>query len=365
MLTITHKIMKTPLKNFLMVLFGLTLLNAGCKKDTTTTTTTQTPPPSYSQTNLVSDTASIQAGRKDTMLGNAWGIAISPTGVFWISANHTGSTVVYDNTGAQFRPVVSIPNGKIAASPTGVVYNTTTEFPLPNNAGASLFIYATEDGILSAWNVSTGNTTVTVADRSSSGAVYKGIALAADNGVSYLYATDFHNAKIDVYDGNFNHITKTFSDPNMPAGFAPFNIANINGMLYVTYAKQKAPDNHDDLSGAGNGYVDIFMPSGTLVKRFASQGALNSPWGIAAAPSTFGQGTGSILIGNFGDGHISVYDVNGNYTGQLMNGSTAIVIKGLWDITFDNVAPADPNQLYFTAGPDDESHGIFGYLKKN
>ena len=355
--------MKIPLRNFLLLLFGLTLLNAGCKKKDTSVTTPPAPP-SYSQTNLVSDTPGISANRTDTLLANAWGIAIGPTGTFWISDNHSGTTAVYDNNGAQVRYEVNIPNGTKAASPSGVVYNGTSNFSTPHN-GTATFIFATEDGILSAWNSSTGNTTVTVADRSSANAVYKGITIASDNGLNYIYATDFHNGKIDVYDGNFNLISKSFSDPNIPAGFAPFNIQNINDMLYVTYAKQKGPDNMDDEKGAGNGYVDIFMPSGTLVKRFASQGALNSPWGIAAAPSTFGQGTGSVLIGNFGDGHISVYDVNGNYTGQLMNGGNVVAIQGLWAITFNTVSPADPNLLYFTAGPNDERNGIFGYLKKN
>ena len=249
------------------------------------------------------------------------------------------------------------------ASPSGIVFNTTTDFGIVDN-GPSSMIFATEDGFITAWSMSTGNATMIVVDRSSANAVYKGIAMAVDNNANYIYATDFHNARIDVFDKNFALVTKNFSDPNIPSGFAPFNIQNINGMLYVTYAMQKGPDNMDDQSGAGNGYVDVFMPSGTLVKRFASQGTLNSPWGIAAAPTSFGQGTGAILIGNFGDGHINVFDASGNYRGQLMNGANVITISGLWDITFNNIL-GDPSQLYFTSGPDNESHGLVGYLKKN
>ena len=351
-----------------MFLFvGSLLINAGCKKKDDTTTSTATPgPASYMQTNLVSDSAGFGAARLDTKLLNAWGIAIGPTGSFWISANHSGSTVIYDFSGSQILSPVNIPLGSDpnGASPTGVIYNSTTDFTIPT-FGTSAFIYATEDGILSAWNANTGKTTVTVADRSASNAVYKGIAMASDGGNNFIYATDFHNAKVDVYDKNFLPVaTKPFLDPTIPVGFAPFNIQNIGGQLYVTYAKQMAPDNADDQAGAGNGYVDIFTPAGILVKRFASQGTLNSPWGIAQAASGFGQGKNAILVGNFGDGRISVYDSTGKYQGQLMQAGNAITIPGLWAITFDNVSPADPNQLYFTAGPIKESHGIFGFLKK-
>lgn len=284
----------------------------------------------------------------------------------WISANHSGSTVIYDNNGATALAPINIPLGAVpnGASPTGAIYNSTSDFIIPGK-GKSLFVFSTEDGILSAWNSSTGTSTMTVADRSSNGAVYKGIAMANDGGANFIYASDFHNGKIDVFDNNFAFVTtKPFTDPTMPAGFSPFNIQNIGGQLYVTYAKQKAPEYKDDQSGVGNGYVDIYTPAGTLVKRFASQGTLNSPWAIAQAPAAFGQVANAILIGNFGDGLINVYDPNGTYKGQLMeSATTTLSIPGLWAFTFDNVAPADPNQLYFTAGPAGESHGLFGYVK--
>jgi uncharacterized protein (TIGR03118 family) len=228
-----------------------------------------------------------------------------------------------------------------------------------------LFIFATEDGILSAWNASLGASSMTVVDNSLSGTVYKGVAMASDGGANFLYATDFHNAKIDVFDKNFAPVTtKPFMDPNIPAGFAPFNIRNINGWLYVTYAKQLAPDNHDDQKGLGNGFVDIYKPDGTLVKRFASQGMLNSPWGIESVTHKFGQIEDAILVGNFGDGHINVFSMNGEFAGQVKEKGKALTIPGLWAITFDPFAPADPDNLYFTAGPNGENDGLFGYVAK-
>jgi len=348
----------------LLSFISIGILINGCKKkeDTSTPSTAA----SYQQVNLVADTAGFNASRIDTKLLNAWGIAIGPTGNIWISANHSGSTVIYDYNGNQQLAPINIPLGvqDNGASPSGVMYNSTTDFVIPGK-GMSKIVFSTEDGILSAWNSNTGSSSVTVADNSLSGAVYKGIATANDGGANFIYATDFHNAKVDVFDNNFNSVkTKPFVDPGIPAGYAPFNIQNIGNRLYVTYAKQLAPDNHDDEAGPGNGFVDIYSVSGVLIKRFVTQGMLNSPWGIVQAPASFGQVANAILIGNFGDGNINVYDSTGLYQGKLMQGGMAISIPGLWGLTFNNVSPADPNQLYFTAGPNLEAHGLFGYLKK-
>ncbi len=236
---------------------------------------------------------------------------------------------------------------------------------MPSTGQPAKFIYVTEDGIVAAWN--TGDTTITVADRSSANAVYKGLAIANDGTGDFIYVSDLHNAKVDVFDKSFNYVTnKPFNDPNIQSGFAPFNIHNIGNLLYVTYAKQKGPDNRDDQSGAGFGYVDVYKPDGTFVKRFASQGTLNSPWGIVQAPSGFGQVANAILIGNFGDGRINVFDANGNYQAQLESNGTPISIDGLWAITFptSTAGGLDLNTLYFTAGPLSETYGIFGYLRK-
>ena len=204
-----------------------------------------------------------------------------------------------------------------------------------------------------------------MADRSGVGAVYKGLAIDNNAGVNYIYAADFHNRRIDVFDRNFALVTTMhFNDAALQAGYAPFNIQNIDGQLYVTYAKQKGPDDKDDEPGLGNGYVDVFDATGVAIKHLDAKGMLNSPWGIVKAPDGFGQGTGAILVGNFGDGHINVFDVNGVYKSQLTYNGSIITINGLWALAFNKVSPADPNALYFTAGPNNESNGVFGYLKK-
>jgi uncharacterized protein (TIGR03118 family) len=314
----------------------------------------------YMQTNLVSDTAGFHAARVDSTLSNAWGIAINPNGVFWINANGTDHSEVYDMNGVAKRPPVSVP------SPSGIVFNNTPDFIIPANGQVSKFIFASENGKIYAW--SSGDSAMTVADNSASNAVYKGIELAKDGNDNFLYATDFHNGKIDVFDKSFKLITtKPFSDPTIPSGFAPFNVRLIDSVLYVTYAKQLAPEKKDDEKGAGNGYVNTFKTDGTLIKRFASQGMLNSPWGIEKAPAGFGQGFNVILVGNFGDGRINVFDsMKGDFLRQLNSNGKPISIDGLWAITFpDNKVPGDnPNKLYFTAGPNEESLGLFGYLKK-
>ena len=312
----------------------------------------------YVQNNLVSDVAGFNAARIDPTLVNAWGIAINPTGIFWINSNGGNNSEVFNMDGTPRRAPVSVP------SPSGIVFNSTTDFIITATHQVSRFIFASEDGKIYAW--ASGNSAIPVVDRSSFNAVYKGIELANDGSANYLFATDFHNGKIDVFDKNFNLVnTKPFIDPNIPSGFAPFNIRLIDNALYVTYAKQLAPDNHDDQKGPGNGFVNIFGTDGSLLKRFVSQGVLNSPWGIEKAPGGFGQGDDIILVGNFGDGHINVFkEDGGKFLRPLKSKGMPIMIDGLWAITFpDNRVPGDnPNKLYFTAGPNDEGDGLFGYL---
>ena len=237
---------------------------------------------------------------------------------------------------------------------------------------ASKFIFVKEDGIVSAWTPGMPAAT-TVADRSAVNAVYKGLAIATVGGSNFIYACNFHAGTIDVFEASFNYLpAKKLVDPSIPAGYAPFNIQNIGNMLYILYAMQKGPENHDDQNGVGNGFVNIFRADGTFVKRFASKGTLNSPWGIAQAPAAFGQEANAILIGNFGDGKINVYDANGNYKSQfnslalLPTDLTTIAIDGLWSIAFQNNSGTggDPTQLFFTAGPNGTANGLLGYLKK-
>jgi len=326
-------------------------------------------PASYSQVNLVSDKTGYGAAKVDTNFTNSWGISYGATGNFWIASAEKSVVNVYDRDGNLKLAAVAVPaHGEhFGGSPTGGVTNSTTDFVIAANGQPAKFIYAGEDGTIHAWN--TGDSTRTVADRSSTGAVYKGLAIASDGGSNFLYVTNFKGQKIDVYDRNFSYVSsKPFSDPNIPAGYGPFNIQNINGNLYVTYAKLLAPDNEDDEKGAGHGYVDIFSPNGTLIKRFASEGTLNSPWGMAMSPSGFGKYGNVILIGNFGDGRISAFNTNGEYLGQLENSNkSAISIEGLCGLVFpaNGVPAGDPNQLFFTAGPKDEEDGLFGYIKPN
>jgi uncharacterized protein (TIGR03118 family) len=350
------------------------------------------------QVNLVANNSSYAPKLVDENLQNAWGIAATPTGKIWISANHTGLSVIYDTAGTVVRPPVTIPTSGSATggAPTGALFNPTTQFVIPGTGETSKFIFAGEDGIISAW--SSGSAAMVAADRSSADAVYKGIALAVNDMHYFLYATDFRNARVDVFDEQFNYdSTFSFTDPNIPAGFAPFNIQNIGGKLFVTYAKQLGPENEDDEAGPGFGYVDVYNPDGHLVRRFASEGTLNSPWGLALVPEEgFGKLSGALLIGNFGDGRISAFRRSGELIGQLSDGQgDPITIPGLWALSFvggragddgdehegdddgdggkedgdhemtlssvadDSTATA---RLFFTAGPNDENDGLFGYL---
>jgi uncharacterized protein (TIGR03118 family) len=320
----------------------------------------------YKQVNLVSDTLGFDAKRIDVNLVNAWGIAFNPNGPVWINANGTGLSVIYDKDGNQKRLPVGLPFNGVSngGTPSGIVFNKTQDFIVPNTNKPALFLFATEDGLIYAWNG--GDTAIVVVDNSSTGAVYKGIEIAQGGSANFIFATDFHNGKVDAFDNNFKPVTwKKFADPNISEGFAPFNIHLIDNKLYVTYAKQLLPEKKDDEKGLGNGFVNVFDPNGMLIRRFASNGFLNSPWGIAKAPEGFGQGKDVILIGNFGDGRINVFDKYGKFLRQLKNEGKYITIDGLWSITFpENVLGTDPNLLYFAAGPNDESHGLFGYLEK-
>ncbi len=350
----------------LMISGFVLVMSPACNKDDDNTTTI--PPSSQSlknfqQTNLVSDNGT--GGRTDANLVNGWGIAINPTtGSIWIAAEGTGSNVTYNQDGAELLPVISIPSATslTGGAPTGVVYNGTSDFSIAANVPK--FIFVGTDGVISAWYA--GTAAVRVVDRSST-AAYTGLALASNAGANYLYAANFKEGKIDVFDKNYAMVSMTFTDPNLPEGYAPFNVQAIDGKLYVLYAKVGADGEEE--RGVGNGYVDIFNTDGSFVSRFATTGQLNAPWGVAKAPSTFFGDTstiqGAILVGNFGDGYINAYNSSGTYLGQLKNTNGDLIqIDGLWGISFSTAAGADPNRLFFAAGPQDEAHGLFGYVKK-
>jgi uncharacterized protein (TIGR03118 family) len=322
----------------------------------------------FEQVNLVGDNDEYSPAHIDANLVNGWGISFPTSGPAWVSAEGKGKTVIYSGVGvaAGFSPV-SIPGAgtSTVGHPTGQVFNSTPDFKLLNGNKAA-FIFASADGTISGWNG--GATAVRMIDDSPD-ASYLGIAIASDGGANFLYVANFAEKKIDVYDKNWAEVSKSFTDPDLPSDYSPFNIQNVGGKLYVMYAK--LGDDGDEVVAPGNGYVDIYNPNGSLEKRFISRGQLNAPWGVATAPAGFwGSGSdnqGVILVGNFGDGHINAYNSDGAFLGQLRASGNPIEIEGLWGIAF---APAtstaiNHNWLYFAAGPDDEEHGLFGYIKKS
>jgi uncharacterized protein (TIGR03118 family) len=326
----------------------------------------------YKQTNLVSDGA-VPARVTDPQLKNPWGIAAIPGAPFWIADNGSGLSTLYDGLGDIVPLTVTIPPPKGApkgttAAPTGIVWNPNGQLFLVAPQLAALFIFATEDGTISAWNpgVDLHNAVLKVDNsQGGNGAVYKGLALATNSTGVFLFATNFRDGTIDVFDSTFKpaKLTGSFQDHRIPAGYAPFGIALVDGNLFVTYALQDAAK-HDDQKGPGRGFVDVFDTDGHLVSRFASHGALNSPWGIAHAPLNFGAFSSRILIGNFGDGRINAFDSDGDFRGSLHDRSGhSIKIDGLWSIAFGTAAASDPSTLYFTAGTNDEADGLFGSLR--
>ena len=322
----------------------------------------------YSQTNLVSDTPGM-AALTDPNLVNAWGIVAGPSTPFWISDNGTGLSTLYKGDGTIIPLVVTVPppaGGSGPSTPTGIAFNATTDFVVTGSGGTgpALFLFATEDGTISGWNSTADHTNaILTVDNSKLGAVYKGLALGTTKDGNFLYTTNFHDGSVEMYDANFQ-LVKTFTDTSVARGYAPFGIANIGGKLYVTFAKQDE-DKHDDAPGAGHGYVDIFDLNGNLKQRLIVHGKLDSPWGVVWAAGNFGPFSHTLLVGNFGNGRINSFDPKtGAFLGTLRTPKGKPVwIDGLWGLSFGNDGAAGPsNVLYFTAGPSDEAHGLFGML---
>jgi uncharacterized protein (TIGR03118 family) len=321
-------------------------------------------PLGYVQTNLVSNISGL-AKTFDPDLKNPWGISFGPTTPFWVADNGTGLSTIYDGMGAKQGLVVSIPPapGSPAGTlgvPTGTVFNAGSGFT------GDKFLFATEDGTIAGWQ---GGTSAAVrVDLAGSDAVFKGLAIADDR----IYATDFHNGTVDVFDKNYSQITAAgaFTDPNLPSGYSPFGIETIGGSIYVTYALKEAGGD-DDVAGPGFGFVDKYDTNGNLTQRLIvgvpgdPTSPLNSPWGLALAPPGFGDLAGLLLVGNFGDGHINAFDpLTGAFVSTLNDSSgNPIVIDGLWGLKFGNGSSGfNPNSLYFTAGLNDEKDGLFGSL---
>jgi uncharacterized protein (TIGR03118 family) len=304
----------------------------------------------YSQTNLVSNVAGV-ATTTDANLSNPWGISFIGGADFWIANNNTGTSTLYNATGAADSLIVTIPvaasnpNGNCSPGcPTGTIANAS-----PTYFSGAAFVFDTEDGLIVSW---ASGTVATIAhDNSASGAVYKGLALLGTN----LLAANFNSGKVDVYDSNFNptSLAGSFTDPNLPAGLAPHGIHVIGSQVYVAYAMQDTPK-HDAMPGAGAGQVDIFDSNGNFVSVFVAAGSsnnLNAPWGVVAAPASFGTFANDILVSNFGDGTISAFDTTGKFIGQVTDSSNKVLVNpGMWDMVFGAGGTGDPGTLYFTAG---------------
>lgn len=319
----------------------------------------------YTVTNLVSDQPG-HAAHVDTSLVNAWGLASLHASPWWVADNGANVSTLYTAAGDKVPLTVAVGD-----SPTGLVANSGGDFVVSSDgkSGPSLFIFSTEAGRIAGWNPNVNsNAAILAVDRSGVGAVYKGLTMASTPQGSRLYATDFHNARVDVFDGHFNRIDApgAFVDRDIPAGYAPFGIQAIGGSIFVTYAQQNA-DRHDDVAGPGHGFVDMYDTSGKLLGRVASRGTLNSPWGLATAPAGFGPFAGDLLVGDFGDGRINAFaphDGTFSFAGQLASNGGPITIDGLWSLQFGHGEPANgpTTTLFFTAGPDHESHGLFGTI---
>jgi uncharacterized protein (TIGR03118 family) len=326
----------------------------------------------YQQTNLVSNLPGI-AKFTDPNLTNPWGISSAPGGPFWVSDNGSGKSTLYDNKGAPQSLVVTIPSPArgTKGTPTGTVFNSDTSAFIVSKkgvSGSSVFLFDSEDGTISGWSQGVAATHAILAvDNSSSGAVYKGLAIGANGSGLFLYATNFHAGTIDVFDKKFApaRLSGSFTDPYLPGGYAPFDIQNISGKLYVTYAKQNAQKN-GDVPGSGHGFVDVFDTNGHFIKRLVTRGQLNSPWGVALAANSFGRFSNDLLVGNFGNGYINAFDPNtGAFLGQLTNQKgQPMIIDGLWSLMFGLGGQAGkPNQLFFTAGIHQEADGLFGVIQ--
>jgi uncharacterized protein (TIGR03118 family) len=327
----------------------------------------------YTVTPLVSDQPGV-APMTDPNLVNPWGISMGPTTPFWTANNGTGTATLYNLNGGNTFTVT--PNPLIVTMPasapiTGTVFNATTDFVVSSGAssGAARFLFAAEDGTINGWNPNVpppATSTQAQGAVSNPAAVYKGLAIGTVGTANFLYAANFKGKAINAFSGTFAPATLagSFTDASVPADYGPFNVQNLGGKLYVTYAKTD-PTSNDEVAGPGNGYVAVFDTNGNLLQHLASGGHLNAPWGLAMAPASFGTFANDLLVGNFGDGTINAFNpTTGAYVGTLSNAaSNPLVISGLWALNFGNGGSGgDPGALYFTAGPGDEAHGLFGVV---
>jgi uncharacterized protein (TIGR03118 family) len=308
----------------------------------------------------------------DPTLVDPWGLAFQPGGAFWVNDQATGVATLYDGNGTKVNKTFTIPNptsNTALAGPTGLVWNPTSSFLVPGTQLTSVFVFATFEGTIAAWapNLPVAPTVaVTAVDNSKSGAVYTGLALGVSPQGNFLYAANVNSGRIDVFDANFKpanaELTGSFADPEIPAGFVPFGVQELDGNIAVTYARQN-PQKNFVVPAAGAGFVDIFDTDGNLIERLASGGVLNAPWGVTRAPTGFGAPSGQIIVGNFGDGRILAFNETGTIDHVLVDDQRQqIVIPGLWSLHFGGGAVSSPDKLFFTAGIGQGAHGLFGSI---
>jgi len=327
----------------------------------------------FTEVDLVSNIPG-RAAVTDGHVQNAWGLALSPTSPLWVANNGTNTATLYAGgvggaTPAVVPLVVTIPGG----APTGQAFNGGSGFVVsgPGGSGPARFLFVSEAGDLVGWNPTAdptvgGQSTASLA-RHVDGAVYKGLTLTTTAFGSFLLAADFHHARIDVFDSSFTLIqppAPSFTDPALPAGYAPFDVAALNGKIYVAYAQQD-PDAVDEVAGPGKGFVDVYDGSGLLERRLVSGGPLNAPWGLEIAPASFGKFAGDLLVGNFGDGRITAVDPrSGHVDGQLRDShGKPIQIDGLWALLRGTASTGGTDAVWFSAGPNDEADGLVGQIR--
>ncbi|HEX9171879.1 MAG TPA: TIGR03118 family protein [Telluria sp.] len=326
----------------------------------------------YRQRNLVADSPAIPSEHKDPNLVNPWGIAFNPYGVVWVSDNRTGLSTLYDGNGVPQSLVVRVPgpSATVTGTPTGIVFYGGNAFTVSQAGvtGPSRFIFASEDGGIAGWapNVNLTNA-IRVVPTGPGNPLYTGLAIGAGGTGGLLYAADFRNGKVDVFNSTFARVTlpgTPFTDPYLPHGYAPFGLQQINGDIYVTYARHSATPGRAE-AGHGLGFVSVFDPNGVFVRRLVSRGPLDAPWGLALAPASFGALANRLLVANHGDGTIHAFDLDsGDYRGQVRHpGGRPVRVDGLWGIAFGSgVANQPTNTLFFTAGPRGGAHGLYGRL---
>lgn len=385
------KLTRTGLRPGSTALAAITLLafSLGCHKSNVDNKDLR----DFEVVNLVANTREYNPVTVDETLINGFGIAWAPNGTAWVNSVGGHVSELYNAEGGKIK-AVNIPGSPATTDsasgfPCGIVFSGGLGFNLSN--GPSLFLFTGFDGVLSGWNPASGNNAKFL--KHPPNASYTGLAIANNNGRNLIYGANFGASKIDVWDTTFAPIPMTFKDPQLPAGYSPYNIQAVNNYLFVMYAELSTygPTKGHGIAGAGKGFVSVFNTDGSFVRRFASRGSLNIPWGVTMAPGTFLQeqdlnpesksadatsgsnfnGNGNhdpkdpvILVGNFGDGHINVFTQDAKYLGQLQSHKNPLVIDGLWALSFGPAPAVLQSRLYFTAGPDNESDGVFGYITK-